>query len=419
MASGETIHNPDRYMSDLRQILSLGRKRIGLLVGAGAPTAIRISKETGKIVDGGEPLIPDVARLTDVVINALKEKHAVAVAAIRADLKPVFGATPNIEAVLSRIRLLAQAIGEETVHGLKGGEYLALGRTISELIGTTVRAQLPNEPNPYSELVGWIAGTNRECPVEIFTPNYDLLFEEAFERAALPYFDGFVGAHQPFFDPPSVSNDKLPARWSRLWKLHGSLGWEVKDDRIVRTGSREATELIYPDHLKYDKIQRMPYSALFERLRAFLLTPDSLLICSGFSFFDAHIGAVIEESLSANPHGAAFAFQYRDLASETLATAMALQRPNLSVYAKDGAVVSGVKGEWRPGQDLTKDWPEIRNTFWGIRNGESKPHFLLGDFMCLARFCAMSQAIQMTPPAVTSGVPITSDVSKDLGNAGA
>jgi hypothetical protein len=74
-----------------------------------------------------------------------------------------------------------------------------------------------------SGLVGWVGGTNRECAVEIFTPNYDLLFEEAFERAGFPYFDGFTGGHAPFFDPPSIADDVLPARWSRLWKLHGSL----------------------------------------------------------------------------------------------------------------------------------------------------------------------------------------------------
>jgi hypothetical protein len=398
-------------MSDLRQILSLGRKRIGFLIGAGAPTSIPISKSTGKIDITGEPLIPDVAHLTDAVIGALKEKNAVAVAAIQTDLIPTFGVQPNIEAILSRIRLLAQAIGDEPIHGLKGSEYQDLSKTISELIGASVRAALPAEPNSYSELVAWIAGTNRECPIEIFTPNYDLLFEEAFERASLPYFDGFAGAHKPFFDPPSVANGAFAPRWARLWKLHGSLGWEVRENRIVRTGSRDATELIYPDHLKYDKIQRMPYSALFERFRSFLLTPDSLLICSGFSFFDAHIVAVIEESLSANPHAAVFAFQYHDLAVEALATEVALKRPNLSVYAKDGAVISGVAGKWRHGQDPTKDWPEIRNTFWGLREGETKRHFLLGDFVCLARFCAMSQAIQLTP----SLPPVDEDGTTDKG----
>lgn len=189
---------------------------------------------------------------------------------------------------------------------------------------------LPGEENPYSELVSWIAGTQREHAVEIFTPNYDLLIEEAFERARMPYFDGFTGAHQLFFDPVSISTDVLPKRWSRLWKLHGSLGWDVRNDLIVRTGQRNATKLIYPDHLKYDEIRRLPYTALFDRLREFLATPDSLLLCSGFSFFDSHICAVLDEGLIANSHTAIFAFQYKTLKDEALATKFALKHPNLS-----------------------------------------------------------------------------------------
>ena len=40
-----TLHNPDRLMADLRQILAQGRKRIGLLIGAGAPVAVRVNEE--------------------------------------------------------------------------------------------------------------------------------------------------------------------------------------------------------------------------------------------------------------------------------------------------------------------------------------------------------------------------------------
>ena len=103
----------------------------------------------------------------------------------------------------------------------------------------------------------------------------------------LPFFDGFSGAHRPFFDPASISTDELPRRWPRVWKLHGSLGWEVKGNGVVRTGRRDSTKLIYPDHLKYDEIRELPYSALFERLREFLMTPDSLLLCSVFRFLIA------------------------------------------------------------------------------------------------------------------------------------
>ncbi len=60
-----SIHNPDRYMADLRQILSQGRKRIGILIGAGAPASVRVDEHNHITEHGGHPLIPDIAGLTD------------------------------------------------------------------------------------------------------------------------------------------------------------------------------------------------------------------------------------------------------------------------------------------------------------------------------------------------------------------
>jgi SIR2-like domain len=386
----QTIHNPDRYMTDLRQIMSQGRKRIGLFIGAGAATSIRVDCN-GKINPAGSALIPDVAGLTNFVVQKLVEGDRSVVEGIRENL----GEAANIEAILTQVRRLAQAIGADKIHGLDGKQYDKLGERICSVIGDRVAANLPDEENPYSELVSWIAGTQREHSVEIFTPNYDLLIEEAFERARMPYFDGFTGAHMPFFDPVSISTDVLPKRWSRLWKLHGSLGWDVKNDMIIWTGQRNATKLIYPDHLKYDEIRRLPYSALFERLREFLATPDSLLLCSGFSFFDAHICAVLDEGLIANTHTAVFAFQYKTIAEEAAAVKFALRHPNLSVYARDGAVISGLSGQWQPGQLPNDAWQEIRQTFWQNPAGEKSAEFLLGDFAKLTRFFALIQAQQI------------------------
>lgn len=377
-------------MTDLRQIMSQGRKRIGLFIGAGAPTSIRVDS-TGKIAPDGSALIPDVAGLTGYVVEKLAEADRSVIEGIKKNL----GEGANIEAILTQVRRLAQAIGADKIHGLDGKQYDKLGERICTVIGDRVAANLPDEENPYSELVSWIAGTQREHSVEIFTPNYDLLIEEAFERARMPYFDGFTGAHMPFFDPVSISTDVLPKRWSRLWKLHGSLGWDVKNDMIVRTGQRNATKLIYPDHLKYDEIRRLPYSALFERLREFLATPDSLLLCSGFSFFDAHICAVLDEGLIANTHTAIFAFQYKTIAEEAAAVKFALRHPNLSVYARDGAVISGLSGQWQPGQLPNDEWQEIRQTFWQHPIGGKSAEFLLGDFAKLTRFFALIQAQQM------------------------
>ena len=63
-----TVHNPDSFMVDLRQILSQGRKRIGMLIGAGAPVALKVNEE-GKVDENGHPLIPDVEGLTQAVVG--------------------------------------------------------------------------------------------------------------------------------------------------------------------------------------------------------------------------------------------------------------------------------------------------------------------------------------------------------------
>lgn len=379
-----TIHNPDRFMVDLRQILSQGRKRLGLLIGAGAPVSIKVY---------GQPLIPDVGGLTKTVLGNLAQKDREVVDELLLEL----GQSSNIETILTRIRRLSQAIGNAKVYGLNGADYEAMAERICQKIGHIVAPPLPSGQNPYTELVSWIGGTHRDHPIEIFTPNYDLLLEEAFERARLPYFDGFTGSHKPFFDPASISGNELSPRWSRLWKIHGSLGWEISGDMVIRTGSREATLLIYPDHLKYDQITRQPYSALFERLRAFLMTPDSLLLCTGFSFSDAQITAILDEALAANTHTAILAFQYRRLDEEGAAVKLARRRPNLSVYARDRAMIFGVPGTWEPGIPPMDDWETIRRTFWQHRSANADGGFLLGDFEMLARFFALAQASTFRP----------------------
>lgn len=406
----QTFHNPDRFMSDLRQILSQGRKRIGLLVGAGAPLAIRVDAE-GAMSENGAPLIPGVDELTNRVLGGLAGQQAVAATALRQAL----GANANIESLLSRVRLLQQALDTTTVHGLDSGGYKSLGEAICSAIGGAVGAKLPLERNAFTELVSWVSGTIRSHAIEIFTTNYDLLFEEAFERSRAPYFDGFVGGFAPFFDPVTVAGDDLPPRWSRLWKLHGSLGWAIENGVVVRGRGRTASQLVYPDHLKYDLTQKQPYAALFERLKQFLLTPDTLLVTVGFSFRDAHICAVLEEAMAMNANTAILAFQYQTLQQEESATKLAFDRPNLSIYAADGAVINGVSGLWRPG-DLPKNWEQIRASFWDRRGADGPERFLLGDFAYFARFCALAQATEMgksrelveiMPVAATNGTEAT------------
>jgi hypothetical protein len=368
-----------------------------------------------RIAEDGDPLVPGVDEITKHVLCSLAEEDRQVVEIISSDI----GGEPNIEALLTRVRRLSEAIGGELVHGLNGAAYRVLADRMCEAIGETVSSRLPLGRNAFSEIVSWISGTQRTHAVEIFTPNYDLLLEEAFERSRVPFFDGFTGSHLPFFEPASVLLDELPARWARLWKLHGSLGWERQEAVVTRTGRRDATSLIYPDHLKYDEVTKLPYSALFERLRNFVTTPDTMIICSGFSFRDSHVCAVLDEGLAANAHTSLLAFQYEPLEKEDAAVRLATRRPNVSVYARDGAVISGVPGPWSLGEPLSEEWREIRRTFWQEDGPESSGEFVLGDFSRLAGFLALTQA-QRLQPVASNGEPAGTphlDGSMALGQA--
>jgi hypothetical protein len=398
----QTIHNPDQYMSDLRQILAQGRKRLGILVGAGAPAGILINEADGRLKLDGVPLIPVISQLTTDVTKTLEPEFGAVLDSIVGDI----GGKPNIEQILSRVRTLADALGKSKVHALDGKAYGELGEAMCNEIGKAVSADLPDEPTPYSELAGWIGGTERAHPFEIFTPNYDFLFEQAFERAHIPYFHGFCGSYEPFFDPASITNDGLPPRWARLWKLHGSLGWDFNSrGEMVCGKGKTATRCIYPTHLKYDQTQKLPYTALFERLKAFLRTPDSLLLASGFSFLDFHLRALIDESLAANRAATVLAFQFNNIESEAVACELARSRANMSVYARDAAMINCVKAPWRPGELPHPAWGPIRASYWGTQIGNIDPCFLLGDFTALVRYIVLTRAEQVEPTPLQVATP--------------
>jgi hypothetical protein len=170
-------------MYDFQHILTHSKKKIGILLGAGAPVSINTAGEG----EDWKPLIPDIAGLTQIVQASLTDtKDSFAFYAISESLSD-----NNIELVLSRIRSLAEVIGEAKVHGLDANGYSELSTKICQKIKEVVDKSLPKDENPYAHLISWINGINRDYAVEIFTTNYDLLLEEAMEQARTPYFDGF------------------------------------------------------------------------------------------------------------------------------------------------------------------------------------------------------------------------------------
>ena len=126
--------------------------------------------------DGTYPLIPAVAGLTEQVLTTLAPTYQKQIDGLKGEL-----ARHDIETILSRVRSLSQVIGSAKVHDLDGPGFATFGTAICSEIGKIVDVRLPTTRSAYADLVNWISGTTRDYPVEIFTTNYDLLFEEALE----------------------------------------------------------------------------------------------------------------------------------------------------------------------------------------------------------------------------------------------
>jgi len=243
-------------------------------------------------------------------------------------------------------------------------ELLQLDNDVCQVISEEVTRELPHEETPYHNLAVWSRSIRRERPVHLFTTNYDLLMEQALEEKSAPYFDGFIGTRRAFFDLGAVEDeDILPARWTRLWKIHGSLNWRLENGtRVVRSDQKTDAQsyLIYPSHLKYDQSRKMPYLAMLDRLKAFLLSPSALLVICGYSFADEHINDVICRSLETNPTAHVFACLFGQLEDDrySFARKCALSTPNLSLLGFDKGIIGRNIGTWESDDIESHGLPE-------------------------------------------------------------
>ncbi len=350
----------DGIEESLSQCLSQSKRPLGLLLGAGCPASIKVAGTD----DGLRPLIPDIAGLTSIVNRSLdvsSTDYKSLVSRLRDDL----GREPNIEEILSHIRGLALVVGNQRVHDLDKEAIDQLEKNVTTEIAQVVAVDLPSERTPYDDLAVWSQAVTRRNPLRVFTTNYDLLLEAAFERRDVPFFDGFVGSEQPFLDTATIEADDLPARWTRIIKLHGSSNWAVRDNqRVVRlpVNGSEERRLIHPSHLKYTESRRMPYLMMFDQLRDFFKCPSATLITVGYSFGDAHINDLMAQGLRANASAKIFGLQYGTLDPYDEAKNLAKQNLGLTVIASDGGIDAG------------------RQFSLELATGQEVPTFKLGDF---------------------------------------
>ena len=160
----------------------------------------------------------------------------------------------------------------------------------------------------------------------IFTANYDLAFEYAFDKLGVFYIDGFAGFHKRYFKPETFEYDifypgsttagkvQRIEKVVRYYKLHGSLSWVNSDIRnsnnlygieekpleLIDKLDKKGEIIIYPSAVKKSFTLDIPYSELFRQFSTTINQSQSVLITVGYSFGDEHFNDIIYQALS-NP----------------------------------------------------------------------------------------------------------------------
>ena len=279
--------------------------------------------------------------------------------------------------------------GNTELDGLTRESAERLDREVCEAIVKELSVDTANL-EPVSRLASWAARADYRWPLEVFTVNYDLLIETAFERKRLPYFDGFVGNLQARFHTDLVEGiPEEPDRWLsrsfvRLWKLHGSVNWawdtEIANE-VVRQGSPVSgvsPAAIYPSDEKYDESRRMPFLVLQDRFRRALAQPETLTLVIGYSFSDKHLNEMFFDAAERRPRSEVIVFCYSKIPQEVRERAR--QTPNLQAVTTCEAIIGGLSAPWQAPQEEDL----VFANFW--KDGK----FTLGDFSSLSAYLALS-----------------------------
>ena len=187
-------HDPLSVALEIREQLASEKRMLAFFAGAGTSMAVGF---------------PGISQITHKVSEVLEEPLKGKYLRIMEELPT----EANVEAVLDRVRIYCELIGddeEKTYSCLVGQEARNLDRAICNAICGEFCSDPPKGLNPHLIFAQWLGALrySRDWPVEIFTLNYDLLFEKAMEAYGIPFFDGFLGSVGPFFVPESVEAER-------------------------------------------------------------------------------------------------------------------------------------------------------------------------------------------------------------------
>lgn len=153
--------------------------------------------------------------------------------------------------------------------------------------------------------------------VELFTTNYDTLFEQAARLAGFVVVDGFSFSFPRtfsgrYFDYDIVNRERTRLKGEEnyipnvfhLLKLHGSLDWVAINPNVIEQRELKDDDeplIVYPSSEKYSISYDQPFFEMMSRFQSALRKDNTLLIVLGYGFADKHINSAIFEAVRQNP----------------------------------------------------------------------------------------------------------------------
>lgn len=300
----------------------------------------------GTSFESGYPL---VTGLTKSVVGALTGENRAAMDEILAASNLTYddaNGLPNIEDISDLV------IEYHTNSQLE--KYQALKEKIRELVRDVILDVSNPDITNQVTLLERLKSRAFERPTNVwfFTTNYDLLIEDACAEVGLKLVNGFVGATTRHFSEQEFSMVCGETSGStfkpengltiRLVKLHGSVSWYRRDDRVFEAApsaiiDQDARCMVLPRRTKVIETLSRPYDRLFHVSNSILSNRCKYLISSGFSFGDSHIN----DSLM-TPHissGGISLSNFCEVEPQGLSDLRA--RPNVLHVCKDKKVIGG------------------------------------------------------------------------------
>lgn len=259
-------------------------------------------------------------------------------------------ANKDIEDYLSHITLF-----EKINSPLLDEKGVNLKLELMKIIAKDCNLELDASNTHHGEFIRKMTARKASEPrFQLFTTNYDTLFEQAtVKRGGYTIIDGFSFSYPRLFSGSNFDFDIVNRERTRikkeesfapnvyqLFKIHGSIDWEKIGEKIFQRDSvPDQPCIIYPASNKFESSYEQPYFEMMAHLQQTLRKEGTLLIVIGFGFKDKHIQNTIREAVTQNPnfHLLIVAYDKSDNLTPNLVGGYItddgkVKEPNVSVY---------------------------------------------------------------------------------------